>query len=105
MTDIAPAVVEVIEVREQVRASDVDVAIMPGPPGPPGPPANAFAEGTQTLESTIWILDYDLDGKPAAFRFFDEFGGELEPAEITYVNPTRSVAQWPEPISGSWIIS
>jgi hypothetical protein len=91
-------------VRPPVVAIDVQVEVMPGPEGPPGP-TNSFAEGVQVLESNIWIMDYILDGKPAAFRFFDEFGAEIEPAEITYVNPSRSVAQWPEMISGSWIIS
>jgi hypothetical protein len=97
--------IEVEVIRNPVVAIDIEVQVMPGPEGPEGPPASAFAEGTQAIASITWIMDYDLDGKPAAFRFFDEFGGELEPSEITYVNPTRSIAQWPEPISGSWIIS
>jgi len=77
-----------------------------GPPGPPGPAgSHAFAEGTQDFPSETWILNYNLDGKPAAFRFWDETGQEWEPEDIAYVNPTRSIAQWPEPMMGSWIAS
>lgn len=97
--------IEVEMIRIPLVAIDIEVQVMPGPEGPEGPPASAFAEGVQVLESTLWIMDYDLDGKPAAFRFFDELGGEIEPEEITYINPARSVASWPEPIAGSWVIS
>lgn len=80
-----------------------------GPPGPPGTKgdagANSFAEGTQDFPSQTWIMNYILDGKPASFRFWDEDGQEWEPEDIVYVNPSRSIAQWPEPMMGSWIAS
>jgi hypothetical protein len=82
--------IEVETIRAPVVAIDIEVSVMPGPEGPEGPPANAFAEGTQPTPSMTWILDYNLDGKPAAFRFFDELGEEVEPAEITYINPTEA---------------
>ncbi len=97
--------IEVEMIRSPVVAIDIEVQVMPGPEGPEGPPAIAFAEGTQAVASTLWILDYDLDGKPAAFRFFGEDGEEIEPENITYVSDTRSVASWPDPVAGSWIIS
>lgn len=79
--------------------------ILAGPPGPPGHAPPSFAEGVQPFPSQTWIMNYNLGGKPAAFRFFDETEQEWEPQEITYINPTRSVAQWPEPMMGSWIAS
>jgi hypothetical protein len=97
--------IDVELIRSPVVAIDIEVSVMPGPEGPEGPPAVAFAEDTVPIASTLWIMDYELDGKPAAFRFFDELGNEYEPAEITYVSPTRSIAQWPEPMAGSWVAS
>lgn len=77
-----------------------------GPIGPPGLTVPAFAEGTQDFPSMTWIMDFNLGGKPAAFRFWDENGQEWEPEDIVYINPTRAIAQWPSPgMMGHWIAS
>lgn len=64
-----------------------------------------YASGVQSTPSLVWIMDHNLGYNPAAFRFFDEDGNELEPESVTYATVNRALATWPELIAGSWMAS
>lgn len=74
--------------------------------GPPGV-AGGNAQGAVAVANTVWLMTHGLEltedrFNPAGFWFEDENGDPMEPEEVVWINPNQAVAQWPDPVRGSW---
>lgn len=101
-------VLEVSEVSV-TRAEQFVSLAAPGPQGPPGPQGSAGAAGgsvfehTQSVPSSSWVLDHNLNRKVHVSIFSDS--GELVFADVDHGSANQATVTFFTPTTGSVVIS